>query len=175
LRKREGEKRSGKRWMLFLIGMGLSICSPPEQYEVFGSDRCFAAVRESVDLYEDRADRMIEKTNEVRAGCGLGQLTKDETLTEAALIRAVELQQIFAHTRPDGTAFHTVFSQVGSGGTRRGENLARGKAGVHDSVFEAWIDSDGHRANIMNAQFAKIGIGYVEIQGVGYWCQLFAN
>ncbi len=165
-----------RKWRLIvLIGIGLSFCSPPEQHAVFWSDRCYAAVQGAVDSYEDQADRMIEKANEVRIGYGLGQLTKDETLAEAAQIRAIELQQLFAHTRPDGTAFHTVFSQVESTGTLRGENLARGKKGVHDSVFTAWMDSAGHRANILNDQFTRIGIGYVEIQGVGYWCQLFAN
>ena len=118
---------------------------------------------------------MLRMINEERRRLGLIQLVKDERLTRAAMIRAGEQQLCFSHTRPDGTPFYTVFSQIGIRGTIKGENLAKGESGQYKQVVQAWFESKGHRENLLRDRFAKVGTGYVEEDGIGYWCLLFAN
>ena len=120
-------------------------------------------------------ESLIIRTNGERKQRGLAKLEVDNDLLAAASIRAAEQPLQFSHTRPNGMPFHTIFSQMGVSGTKRGENLARGKRWQTEQIFQAWMNSDGHRANILNPDFSKIGIGYVEVNGIGYFCQLFTN
>ncbi len=175
MKKQNSKRRARNPWILALVVAGFVLGCPSGQLDIPAIDSCYAAEKEFEDSYRLLVDSLIEKTNEERAGYGLAPLTRDETLSEAALLRACEQQKQFAHTRPDGTPFYTIFTQFGIDGTWRGENLARGKCGVHNRVIHAWMDSEGHRANLLNVHYTRIGIGYVEIQGTGYWCQLFAS
>jgi uncharacterized protein YkwD len=118
---------------------------------------------------------MLRLINEERRRLGLIQLVRDESLTKAAMIRAGEQQLLFSHMRPDGTPFYTVFSQIGIKRSVRGENLARGDGGQYKQVVQAWVESKGHRENLLRDRFANVGIGYAEEDGIGYWCLLFAN
>lgn len=161
---------------MFLIGGIVFLCCNPVQNPNFSAISCsYAAEITSGDVHKEVVEMLVSRTNEERRRLGLPAVVEDQNLSRAAAVRAREQQKQFSHTRPDGTPFHTVFSQFGIGGTRRGENLARGWKGDHECVIRAWMGSDGHRNNMLYDQFVKIGIGYVEVDGVGYWCQLFAN
>lgn len=162
--------------MVFLLAGGFLFFGSLVEAEVLSmTSRCYAAELMPVNEYEETIGRIIAKTNEERVRNGLGVLIEDQILSDAAALRANEQKECFAHLRPDGSRFYTVFSQFGITGTWRGENLARGRAGSHDAVMSAWLDSEGHRKNILNSNFTRIGVGYVEAHGIGYWCQLFAN
>ena len=117
--------------------------------------------------------RIVELVNEERAKAGLKPLTLDENVTAAAQVRAIESEKSFSHTRPNGTSFATALKEAGVSYRGAGENIAWGQK-TPERVMEGWMSSDGHRANILNAKYTTIGVGYYQnAAGVNYWSQLF--
>ena len=112
--------------------------------------------------------------NQERAKAGLSALTTHSALTNAANKRAKETQQSFSHTRPNGTNFNTVLKEFNISYRAAGENIAYGQK-TPQEVVTGWMNSPGHRANILKADFGKIGIGVYKSNGVIYWSQLFTN
>lgn len=121
------------------------------------------------------AQQVANLVNQERAKAGLSPLTLREDLTAAAQIRAKETAVSFSHTRPDGSNFHTVLTQQQISYRRSGENIAWGQP-TAQAVMNAWMNSQGHRANILNASYEYIGVGYyTDSQGTPYWTQLFIS
>lgn len=119
--------------------------------------------------------QVVELVNAERAKEGLSALTLETDMTDAAMVRAREIQSSFSHTRPDGASFATALKEAGVSYNRAGENIAWGQRSPEE-VVNAWMNSSGHRANIMNANFSRIGVGYLtNASGTPYWVQLFAN
>ena len=116
--------------------------------------------------------QVVNLVNEERAKEGLAPLTLDTKVSAAAQVRAREIVTSFSHTRPDGTSFATALKEQNISYRRAGENIAWGQKSP-EAVMDAWMNSSGHRANIMNPNFTTIGIGYCQVNGVNYWCQLF--
>lgn len=121
------------------------------------------------------AQQVVDLVNRERAKEGLAPLTMDETLNQAALVRAKEIQTSFSHTRPNGSGFATAIKEAGAAYRTAGENIAWGQDSPEE-VVEAWMNSAGHRKNIMNASFTRIGVGHLQNgAGTDYWAQLFTN
>ena len=100
-------------------------------------------------------------------------LRRSAVLDAAARVRAEELVEAFSHTRPDGRYFSTVFAEHGITYRYSGENIAWGQKSPEE-VVTAWMNSAGHRANILNAKFTELGVGYRQnARGVNYFTQLF--
>lgn len=119
------------------------------------------------------AEEVVSLVNVERAKEGLDPLTIDIKVQEAAQIRALEIETLFSHTRPNGSSFSTVLKEQNISYKSVGENIAWGQRSPQD-VVNAWMNSEGHRANIMNANYTKIGVGYYQnTQGTNYWSQLF--
>ena len=118
------------------------------------------------------AQQVVTLVNEERAKEGLAPLTMDAKLSDAALIRAKETQISFSHTRPNGTSFSTVLAESGISYRGAGENIAYGQQ-TPEAVVTAWMNSPGHRANIMNASYTTIGVGCYMAGNTPYWAQLF--
>lgn len=117
--------------------------------------------------------QVVNIVNEERAKEGLPALTIQNDLTLAAEVRARELEQLFAHTRPDGRNCFTVLDDIGIPYSSVGENIAYGYT-TPSNVMEGWMSSSGHRANIMNAGYKKIGVGFWQDEcGRQYWVQIF--
>jgi len=121
----------------------------------------------------------IRCTNAERAKEGLAPLGTYDSLTKAAQIRAPEIVTLFSHDRPDGTSCFTAMDQTGAtkGAYTWGENIAAGNATAAATV-EQWMNSPGHRANILNAKFTHIGVGYQYSAGSTYghyWVQMFTG
>ena len=117
--------------------------------------------------------RVVELVNEERAKAGLNPLTLQKDITEAAQVRAIETVTSFSHTRPDGRHFTTALNEAGVSYRGAGENIAWGQK-TPEQVMNGWMNSAGHRANILNAKYTSIGIGYYQNSaGVNYWSQLF--
>ena len=117
--------------------------------------------------------QIVAICNDYRAAEGLDPLLEDPELDALAQIRADEIIIYFEHERPDGSDCFTVMKDYKC--TLCGENIAAGQGNPKD-VVEAWMNSPGHRANIMNKDFKKIGIGYSKGGEYGaYWAQLFAD
>ena len=119
------------------------------------------------------AAQVVALCNEQRAAAGLDPLVEDAALDSRAQIRAGEIITSFSHTRPDGSSCFTVIGDVSW--TTCGENIAAGYQTPAD-VVNGWMNSEGHRANIMNPSFKKIGIGYCTGGNYGTnWVQLFTD
>ena len=123
----------------------------------------------SVSAY---AQEVLKLVNEKRSANGLSPLSFDTKVQKAADTRAEEIKKSFSHTRPDGKSFSTALSDVGAVFSGAGENIAIGQK-TPEEVVSAWMNSSGHRANILNSKYKYIGIGCVK-SGSGYaWTQLF--
>ena len=128
---------------------------------------------------EELAAEVVRLVNVERAKEGLAPLGTYDSLTKAAQIRAPEIVTLFSHDRPDGTSCFTAMDQTGAtkGAYTWGENIAAGNATAAATV-EQWMNSPGHRANILNAKFTHIGVGYQHSAGSTYghyWVQMFTG
>ena len=116
--------------------------------------------------------RIVELVNVQRAAAGLAPVTASAVLSSAADVRAQEIVSNFSHYRPNGTYFNTVLNQRGIAYNGAGENIAYGYD-TPERVMTEWMNSAGHRANILDSRYTKLGVGYYTVGGVRYWTQLF--
>jgi uncharacterized protein YkwD len=126
---------------------------------------------------------VVQYVNNERTAAGLQPVTEDPILDKLAAIRAGETVSLFSHTRPDGRGCFTVFSDYGVTYHGAGENIAAGHENANqvmymneDSSHIGWMYSPGHKANIMNGSYTKIGVAARYVEGSTYkyyWCQLF--
>ena len=116
--------------------------------------------------------RVVELVNAERAKYNLAPLTLATSLANAADTRAKEIVQSFSHTRPNGESFSTVLKEHGVSYRGSGEHIAWGQK-TPEIVVNTWMNSEGHRANILNSRFTKIGVGYYVNNNTPYWVQLF--
>jgi uncharacterized protein YkwD len=123
------------------------------------------------------ADEVIALTNARRTAAGLPPLAFDPLLTVAAQAHCDDMvaRAFYAHTSPDGgEPWHRA---AAAGSTRRtiGENIACGQRSAAE-VVEGWMNSPGHRANILKPDFTHMGVGFTGGGGAGtYWTQLFGG
>ncbi|MBE8470149.1 CAP domain-containing protein [Streptomyces justiciae] len=121
------------------------------------------------------ASQVVDLTNRERARHGLPALTVDPRLTAAAQAHSTDMiaRAFYSHTSPDGSQpWHRA---AAAGASRRsiGENIACGQRSPAE-VVEGWMNSPGHRANILKPDFTHIGIGFAGGGSAGtYWTQLF--
>lgn len=118
------------------------------------------------------AAQVVSLVNAERAKQGLPALTVNTKVQQAAQTRAGELKTSFAHTRPNGASCFTALTEAGVSYSRAGENIAYGQS-TPEAVVQAWMNSSGHRANILSSSFTTIGVGYTVVNGTAYWAQLF--
>lgn len=114
----------------------------------------------------DEAYAVLELVNAERAREGLEPLSMDKTLLDCAMRRSAELSLLFSHTRPDGACIFEMNSLIYA------ENVAAGQGSAAE-VMESWMNSSGHRQNILTADYRTIGIGCFQIGGRYYWAQNF--
>jgi len=137
-----------------------------------GSPTDASDTSQNIDPY---VQKIIDLVNEEREKAGLAPLTLVSETNGAAAIRAEEICSVFAHERPDGSKYRTVLDQCGITYSFCGENVAYGYR-TPEAVMDGWMNSEGHKANILNERFTKIGVGhYVGPNGYHYWSQLFTN
>ena len=126
---------------------------------------------QSADAYAVEVVRLV---NEERAKQGLSALRMDAGVTAAAQVRAREIVSTFSHTRPDGRKCFTALDEAGVRYRGAGENIAYGQSSPA-AVVNAWMNSPGHRANILNANFTTIGVGHHTAGSTHYWTQFFTS
>lgn len=125
----------------------------------------------------DYKAQVVAIMNQERANAGVGGISQNASLDAVAQIRAQEIALSFSHTRPNGTSCFTVLDEGGIAYMTAGENIAAGY-GDPASVMSGWMNSPGHRANILNGSFGQVGIGYYTDPNSGYgtyWVQIFTN
>ena len=121
--------------------------------------------------YEAEVLRLV---NIERGKYELSPLAMDSKLTEVAHLRAKEIVTSFSHTRPNGSTCFTAAKEIGVSYRSAGENIAYGYPSPQ-SVVKGWMNSEGHRKNILSPSFGKIGIGCYRNNGTLYWTQFFTN
>lgn len=125
--------------------------------------------------YAQFISEVIRLVNVERTTRGLSALTSTNTaLNNAAAIRAKEQASLFSHTRPNGSNWDTVLRENGVSYRSAGENVAYGQR-TPSEVVNAWMNSEGHRANILNSGFTQIGVGVYSNGSTYYWSQLFIS
>ncbi|WP_342443622.1 CAP domain-containing protein [Lysinibacillus sp. FSL K6-0075] len=115
---------------------------------------------------------VVKLTNAERTKAGLSPLQTDAKLMVAAREKSQDMQtnKYFSHTSPTfGSPFDRM-KALGIAYKGAGENIAQGQRSPQE-VVQAWMDSPGHRANILNGKFTHIGVGYVKTGN--YWTQQF--
>ena len=123
---------------------------------------------------ESAAQSVLSLVNEERAAEGLSALTLSSGATSAAKVRAKELATSFSHTRPDGTTCFTALDDAGVSYGYAGENIAAGYSSA-SSVMNGWMNSSGHKANILSENYTQIGIACYYDGSTYYWVQLFIS
>lgn len=142
---------------------------------------------EITDDMQHQAAIVLARVNEVRAENGCGPLRLSEQLMQAAQRQSVSMSEknYVYHYTDDGIRLKDRVHATGYVYTLLGENVAAGQK-TADKVFEEWMTSPGHRANILNCGYEEMGVGYVhdaQDQPVGeahvpyyfYWTQVFGR
>lgn len=119
---------------------------------------------------------VLALVNKERAAAGCGALTANAKLSAAARAYSDTMARsgVMSHTGPDGSTMTTRVEAAGYGWSRLGENIARGQADAA-AVMNAWMNSPGHKANILNCDFREIGIGLHKGDGGPWWTQDFGT
>ncbi len=137
-----------------LCGLQVSAASKTETVNITGSCNYSSAYS------------VLKLVNQERSAAGLSSLTMDKDLLNAAMQRAAETSVYFDHTRPSGDSCFTVSAKA------YGENIAAGQT-TASSVMNSWMNSSGHKANILGSGYTTIGIGCFKQNGMTFWVQLF--
>ncbi|MBQ6686575.1 MAG: hypothetical protein IJM99_10760 [Firmicutes bacterium] len=121
------------------------------------------------------AAEMLMQVNQQRRSAGRSELSLSQELTKVAQAKAEDMrdQGYFGHTSP---TFGTPFEMMDAFGIEyrsAGENIAKGQKTVA-LVMDGWMNSSGHKENILNEDFTQLGVGYcTDKQGNTYWVQMF--
>ncbi|MBM7553681.1 CAP domain-containing protein [Thalassobacillus pellis] len=116
--------------------------------------------------------KVVELTNQERQERGLAPLKVDTELSKVAREKSADMASngYFSHTSPTYGSPFDMMKQFGIEYRTAGENIAKGQRSPQE-VVNAWMNSEGHRKNILNSSFTHIGVGYVENGNV--WTQMF--
>ena len=129
----------------------------------------------TVSTVNSMEKQVASLTNSERKAKGLSALTLDNQLSKLARIKAEDMAKkgYFSHTSPTyGSAFD-MMNKYGVSYRTAGENIAKGQK-TAESVMNGWMNSSGHRANILSSAYTNIGVGYAkDSRGNTYWVQIF--
>ncbi len=153
-------------------------------------------VQIETQLQQTEADKALDLVNDFRCGneawywnesdtqkvtCGnIEKLQYDSLLEKMAIKRAAEIALSFSHTRPDGSICFSIFDEFEFNYYDCGENIAAGVSTAEEAV-KLWrednknYDEQGHRRNMLDANFNASAIGHVVYNHTHYWVQLFAQ
>ncbi|MGG0472314.1 CAP domain-containing protein [Priestia aryabhattai] len=117
--------------------------------------------------------KVVDLVNQEREKQGLKPLTLNKKLSDVARTKSKDMMDkgYFDHNSPTYGSPFDMMKQFGIEYTTAGENIAKGQQSPED-VMNAWMNSDGHRKNILNPDFTEIGVGYVK-GDTAYWTQQF--
>ncbi|ANJ10997.1 CAP domain-containing protein [Streptomyces parvulus] len=120
--------------------------------------------------------QVLALVNEERAAAGCSPVTANDRLTRAAddYSDVMASSGVMSHTGPDGSTMASRVEAAGYQWSTLGENIARGQADAA-SVMDSWMNSEGHRANILNCSFKELGVGVHFGDGGPWWTQDFGT
>ena len=125
-----------------------------------------------IDKNATDASKVLALVNEARVKKGLNKLVLNEALNRAAYKHSLDMnnQGYFDHTGKDGSKFYERTKREGYTGFARGENIARGQR-TAEQVHNSWMESSGHRANILAQGITEMGLG----RDKNTWTQIFGK
>lgn len=129
----------------------------------------------NIDSTKSIEQQVIQLTNQERAKYGLKPLANDWELSRVARYKSVDMRdkRYFSHTSPTYGSPFTMMKNFGISYRSAGENIAAGQT-TAAAVVRAWMNSEGHRANILNSSYTHIGVGYASGgSSRHYWTQMF--
>jgi uncharacterized YkwD family protein/spore coat assembly protein SafA len=129
----------------------------------------------NLDATKTIETQVVTLTNQQRAKYGLKPLTQDWQLSRVATYKATDMRDknYFSHTSPTYGDPFTMIKNFGISYSAAAENIAAGQTSPQE-VVNAWMNSAGHRANILNAKYTYIGVGYAKGGSQRYyWVQQF--
>lgn len=143
--------------------------APAQQQAPAEQTKEAAPATSEVSAYEKK---VLELTNQERAKAGVPALKLDVELSKVAREKSRDMQSkgYFDHNSPTYGSPFDMMKQFGISYTTAGENIAMGQQSPEE-VVQAWMNSEGHRKNIMNANFTHLGVGHVA--DGNYWTQMF--
>jgi len=118
-------------------------------------------------------EQVVELVNRERTSRGLNPLTLNPELARVARIKSEDMYRnnYFSHQSPVYGSPFDMLRSFGINFTAAAENIAYGQT-TAESVMNSWMNSAGHRGNILNSNFTQIGVGYFN-EGTPYWTQMF--
>lgn len=145
--------------MLFVVAIGIAVNSFWSTYGVLGTSTDYSN------------STLLSNTNEQRRTANQPELTIDPLLTAAAQAKADDMaaRNYWSHDTPDGKSPWTFISAAGYNYDLAGENLAYGFNSADETVI-GWMNSPGHRANLLNPSYQNVGFGIItapDYQGKG--------
>ncbi|MCE4865457.1 CAP domain-containing protein [Clostridioides difficile] len=120
---------------------------------------------------------VVDLVNVERAKAGLNPLTLDSSISNVATKKSQDMidNNYFSHNSPTYGSPFDMLKKFGVSYKTAGENIAMGQK-TPKEVVSAWMNSEGHRKNIMNPNFSKIGVGVAQKSGGSiYWTQIFVG
>ncbi|MDO4742865.1 MAG: SafA/ExsA family spore coat assembly protein [bacterium] len=116
--------------------------------------------------------QVINLVNKIRRENGLKELQTNGELSRVARYKSQDMhdKNYFSHTSPTYGSPFNMIKNFGISYNTAGENIAKGYT-TPEAVVNGWMNSSGHRANILNASFTQIGVGYYA--NGNYWTQMF--
>ncbi|MFE0451729.1 sigma-70 family RNA polymerase sigma factor [Streptomyces sp. NPDC058914] len=138
------------------------------------SKKPVSSAPEAPSVPSGRAAQVVALVNKERAAAGCGPLSQDPQLRDAAQGHSDDMaaRDFFDHTNPDGDGPGERVTASGYRWSTYGENIAKGQQ-TPEAVMTSWMNSPGHRANILNCAFEEIGVGIHDGGGGPYWTQNF--
>ncbi len=159
----------------FQVGLSEIIEANP-QFEnpnlIYPGQKVYIPIMDStIASYEQQ---VIDLINEIRVKNGLNKLKANWELSRVARYKSQDMhdQKYFSHTSPTYGSPFNMIKNFGISYQTAGENIAMGYR-TPQAVVDGWMNSSGHRANILNASFQQIGVGYVA--DGNYWTQMFVG
>ena len=144
--------------------------------DIVPAEENFLTPSTSADIWSDYAQEILDLVNIERTNAGLMPLKLSGTLMDGAAVRSDEIVEYFSHTRPDGTSCFTVLEDTYPS-YYAGENIAAGFTTAED-VMNGWMNSEGHRANILCPSYTELGVGLAyepDSDYIYHWSQFFGN
>ncbi len=133
----------------------------------------YKAVTDDEAVLEEMRQEVFRLTNKARVDNGLSPLKYNKNLENGAQIRSKEAVNVFDHVRPTGDPWYTVLNECECSSYKvAGENIAAGYP-TPETVVNGWLNSPGHRENIMSSEFEEFACGITVSDGRLYWVQLF--
>lgn len=151
------------------VKVGNAKDSGGEIIEIIGDD----GVTESSDVSVE--EQVVKLVNKERKAVGKTALQSDDELNEIAAMRAKEIAEKFSHTRPDGKSFSSALKDAEYSYAYAAENIAYNFSDSADGVVDQWMNSSGHKANILSGDVTKIGVGCYKSGKRYYWVQVFVG